>query len=368
MPETEQELFASEEVPRQGRSKAFWIIIGIIVVVVIVGISVLRSKDQGPQLTLEGVNTELQGAIVSLNTTMLTLEGAQMDLAHQAENVANIGTRLRDLEQSVSGIPRTDWQPQLDGLATTIEGVRASLTDTVTSLNATVTAIQLDIDLLRDEIEATNNATATSLSALESITSSHTETLADIVSRVEALETAIASIPDFQPQIDTLTSTIHDLDLVVTNTVAALQGTDSTLQAQIDTLTGMIDDLALVVTDMVAALEATDLMLQSQIDDLWVEIDTLHNVSVPYVLVTGIDGTQLTFEVYGLQSGVVVATIYGTNLQGPVASGDTVLGYFGGNETLVVGLAPLDIWTDGSIINLMLTDGSVAFAYASVGG
>lgn len=156
----EKDLFEEEKPTGAGGGKSKWIIIGVIVVAVIVAVSLLVAKrDDSPKLSLEDVNTDVQGLLVSYNKTTTKLTNTRTVVATHTEDISDINKDLREMQDKVDALADpVNYQPQINSLNTRLASLNATISACNCSANVTCnyTDWQPQIDELIADIAALN--------------------------------------------------------------------------------------------------------------------------------------------------------------------------------------------------------------------
>ena len=205
------------------------------------------------------------------------------------------------------------------------------------------------------------------------------------------LRTDLNAVPDYAVNFTQVNTELDALSTDLTAVEATLLGLQEQVNAiEVTDWTLAIDDINTDITSLgirldgvegdittlgeqIASAEADIMSLLTGLED---RIEDLEGVEPsPYAIVTELETNYLEVEVYGVGSNLVVVTLYGDELgAGGVyvaGSGYTIDGSFlyATARVLAIFLESDDVggWTDGDIIELLVTEGSISYASASVG-
>jgi len=169
--------------------------------------------------------------------------------------------------------------------------------------------------------------------------------------------------------------------------VTILQGQVATLQTQMSNTTGNVVDVGLRLTAVSGNLSALLAIVNAlpnwspTIQTIQNDIASMRAILANYVSIhtTVLNETNLRATVYGTGNFTVLITAYGnwTDPSVSLASGSancTISDHYRSGNVTTIFLSPrgipLDIWENGSIINIMIEDstGSIDYASSSIGG
>jgi len=169
----------------------------------------------------------------------------------------------------------------------------------------------------------------------------------------------------------------------LSDNVTILQGQVVTLQGQMTITQGNLVNLGVKQSE-IASNFSNIFALVSAIPNWSPTIQTIQNAIADmqamlanYVSIHTmvLNATNLRATVYGTGNFTAVITAYGnwTDPSVSLASGSancTISGHYVSGNLTTVFVSPLDIWGNGSIINIMIEDstGSIDYASSSIGG
>jgi hypothetical protein len=175
----------------------------------------------------------------------------------------------------------------------------------------------------------------------------------------------------------------HSSGPTLSDNVTILQGQVVTLQSQMTTAQGNLVNIGVKQSE-IASNFSNIFALVSAIPNWSPTIQTIQNaiadmqaILANYVSIHTkvLNETNLRATIYGTGNFSAVITAYGNWTDpsvslSPGSANCTISGHYLSDNLVTVFVAPLDIWENGGIINVMIQDstGSINYASSSIGG